>query len=233
MKVAVIGAGGMGGGIARLLVSRHEVAIGSRDPQRGTHWRRSSARRREAANAEAARDAEVVFLTLPWVAVDETLRQLGDLTGKVLVDVTNPYIGGGLQLHEDSSDAELIQEKAPSARVVKGWNTGFSSVLPGLRWPSGLGSPGRGRRGGEGDRRRASTRHGFRSGRLRPRSWARATLSACWGSWAPSGRATAGATGPSRCSTADQALCSGRAQGGRTWARRTPWAPARETTGGC
>jgi hypothetical protein len=70
--------------------------------------------------AEAAKDADVVFLTVPWVAVDETLSQVGDLTGKVLVDVTNPYVGGGLQPHEDTSDAELIQEKAPAARVVKG-----------------------------------------------------------------------------------------------------------------
>lgn len=129
MKVAVIGAGGMGGGIARLLVSRHEVAIGSRDPQRGASLAKKFGAASGGSYAEAAKDADVVFLTLPWVAVAETLSQLGDLTGKVIVDVTNPYVGGGLQLHEDSSDAELIQEKAPTARVVKGWNTVFSPVL--------------------------------------------------------------------------------------------------------
>jgi predicted dinucleotide-binding enzyme len=35
MRVAVIGAGGMGGGIARLLAGSHEVAVGSRDAAKG------------------------------------------------------------------------------------------------------------------------------------------------------------------------------------------------------
>lgn len=42
--------------------------------------------------------------------------------------LTNPYVRGKLQLHEGSSDAEEIQRKVPQARVVKGWNTIFSSI---------------------------------------------------------------------------------------------------------
>jgi predicted dinucleotide-binding enzyme len=63
------------------------------------------------------------------VALDDTLDNLGDLSGKVIVDVTNPYVDGKLQLHKESSDAEIIASKAPRARVVKGWNTIFSAVL--------------------------------------------------------------------------------------------------------
>lgn len=129
MKVAVIGAGGMGGGIAKLLAPTHEVLIGSRDPEKGGTRAKELGASGGGGYGDVAADAEVVFLTVPWVAVDELIPQLGDLSGKIVVDVTNPYVDGALKLHPDSSDAEEIQKRAPSARIVKGWNTVFSPVL--------------------------------------------------------------------------------------------------------
>jgi predicted dinucleotide-binding enzyme len=129
MRVAVIGVGGMGGGFARALADMHEVFVGSRDPEKAAAFAQEVGAARGGSYTEAATDAEVVFLTVPWVAVDETLPQLGDLTGKVLVDVTNRYIDGRLELFEGTSNAEEIQKMAPSARVVKGWNTIFSPVV--------------------------------------------------------------------------------------------------------
>jgi predicted dinucleotide-binding enzyme len=129
MKVAIIGAGGMGGGIAKLMAAKHEILVGSRDPEQAVKKANELGAARGGGYGDVAAEAEVIFLTVPWVAVDETLAALGDLAGKILVDVTNPYVGGRLQLHADSSDAELIQEKVPRARVVKGWNTVFSPVL--------------------------------------------------------------------------------------------------------
>ncbi|MGH2740329.1 MAG: NADPH-dependent F420 reductase [Actinomycetota bacterium] len=128
MKIAIIGAGGMGGALARSLVPRHDVIIGSRDPERATSLAKELGASSGGSYTEAAKDAEVVFLAVPWVAVDETLGDLGDLRGKVLVDITNPYVDGEVKLHEDSSNAEEIQKKTPGARVVKGWNTIFSPV---------------------------------------------------------------------------------------------------------
>jgi 8-hydroxy-5-deazaflavin:NADPH oxidoreductase len=129
MRVAVIGAGGMGGGIAKLLAGSHEVTVGSRDAAKGEPQAKELGVVRGGGQADAVRDAEVVFLTVPWPAVDETLGELGDLTGTVVVDVTNPYVGGSLRLHEGTSDAELIQRKIAGARVVKGWNTVYAPVL--------------------------------------------------------------------------------------------------------
>lgn len=129
MKIAVIGAGKMGGGFAKALASKHEVAIGSRDKERGASLAKEIGAKTGGGYADATSDAEVVFLTVPWPAVDETLAELGNLSGKVLVDVTNPYVGGNLQLHDGTSNAEEIQRKVPTARVVKGWNTIFAPVL--------------------------------------------------------------------------------------------------------
>ena len=129
MKIAVIGAGKMGGGFAKALAPKHEVAVGSREPERGSMQAKEMGAAKGGSYADATTDAEVVFLAVPWPAVDQTLAELGDLAGKVLVDVTNPFVGGKLQLHESSSNAEEIQRKVPKARVVKGWNTIFAPVL--------------------------------------------------------------------------------------------------------
>jgi NADPH-dependent F420 reductase len=128
MKVAIIGAGNMGRGLGRSMALKHDVIVGSRDPQKAGAVAGEIGASRGAGYADAAAEADVVFLTVPWSAVEETLEALGDLTGKVVVDVTNPYVGGGLKLHEDSSDAEEIQKRAPGASVVKGWNTIFAPV---------------------------------------------------------------------------------------------------------
>ena len=129
MRVAVIGAGGMGGGIARLLADPHDVLIGSRDPGRAADTATDLGAAGGGAYGDVASEAEVVFLTVPWAAIDETLSQLGDVAGKILVDVTNPYVNGALRLHEGSSNAEEIQKRVPDAHVVKGWNTVYAPVL--------------------------------------------------------------------------------------------------------
>jgi predicted dinucleotide-binding enzyme len=129
VKVAVVGGGKMGSGIAKLLTPTHEVRIGSRDRERGAALASQLGAASGGTYADAVGGAEVVFLAIPWLSVEETLRMLGDLAGKVIVDITNPYVDGKVKLHDGSSNAEEIQKLAPTARVVKGWNTVFSQVL--------------------------------------------------------------------------------------------------------
>ncbi len=69
---------------------------------------------------------------MPWWGVDDTLAELGDLGGKILIDVTNPYTDETYtRQHEfpDSSGAEEIQKKAPGAGVVKCWNHVFAQIV--------------------------------------------------------------------------------------------------------
>ena len=128
MNVAIIGAGRMGGSFARALAGRHDVRIGSRDGIRGAELAKALGATSGGSYAEAAAGADVIFLTVPWAGVGEALPELGDLSGRVVVDVTNPYVDGRLQLHDTTSDSEEIQRMAPGARVVKGWNLVFSEV---------------------------------------------------------------------------------------------------------
>jgi NADPH-dependent F420 reductase len=130
-RVAVIGTGRMGTGLARRLAAAgNEVRVGSRDRERGRAKAEEVGAAFGGTCTAAASNAEVVVLAVPWTAVHETLVALGDVEGTVLVDVTNPF-------REKDADgpctcesgAEQIQGFAPGARVVKGWNHVDSTLL--------------------------------------------------------------------------------------------------------
>jgi 8-hydroxy-5-deazaflavin:NADPH oxidoreductase len=121
MRIAVIGTGRMGTGLATgFAKAGHEVVFGSRDPSSANEAVQEAGATGVASYAEAVNGADVVVLAVPFVALDETVPQLGDLSGTVVVDITNPYVGGSIQ--QDVNTTEHIQGLAPGALVVKGWN---------------------------------------------------------------------------------------------------------------
>jgi NADPH-dependent F420 reductase len=122
VKVAIIGTGRMGRGFATALAPKHQVTVGSRDPNRARQVASVTGAARGATYAEAAADAEVVILAVPWPAMDDTLGQLGELDQTVVVDVSWPSRKSEREALKGSSTAEQIQQRLPRARVVKGWN---------------------------------------------------------------------------------------------------------------
>ncbi len=129
MRIAIIGTGTMASGFARLLSDKHEVWVGSRDTERGKQAADQVGATGGGSYADVIVDAEVMILAVPWTAVEETLAQLGDLSGKVVIDITNPYTDKGFDPPQDSSTGEEIQKLIPGAKVVKGWNHVFGSTL--------------------------------------------------------------------------------------------------------
>jgi 8-hydroxy-5-deazaflavin:NADPH oxidoreductase len=122
VRIAVIGTGKMGRGFAQALAPTHEVVVGSRGPARAAATASTAGAAGSGTYADAAANAEVVILTVPWEAMDETLGQLGDLAGTVVIDVSYPYNKREREALRGRSTAEAIQEQLPSARVFKGWN---------------------------------------------------------------------------------------------------------------
>jgi 8-hydroxy-5-deazaflavin:NADPH oxidoreductase len=61
----------------------------------------------------------------------DALRSLGDLRGKVIIDITNPLTADymGLTIGHNTSAAEEIAKAVPDAEVVKSFNTVFAQVL--------------------------------------------------------------------------------------------------------
>ena len=122
MRIAIIGTGKMGRGFAQALAPTHEVVVGSRDPDRAAATASRTGAAGGATYADAAKDADVVILTVPWTAMDQTLRQLGDLPVTVVIDVSYPNSKREREALRGRSTAEAIQQQLPSARVFKGWN---------------------------------------------------------------------------------------------------------------
>jgi 8-hydroxy-5-deazaflavin:NADPH oxidoreductase len=76
--------------------------------------------------AEAAARSRVVVLAVPWSAAEDVVRGLGDLSGKIIVDPTNPRVmaaDGFADYPVDDSNAERIARLAPGAQVVKAFST--------------------------------------------------------------------------------------------------------------
>ena len=121
MKIAVIGKGNVGAALGgRWAAAGHEVVYGVRDPAKGGGPGGTA-----ATVADAARAAEVVLLAVPWDAARAALASAGDLTGKVLLDCTNPLTPdlSGLTVGTTSSGGEQVAGWAKGARVVKIFNT--------------------------------------------------------------------------------------------------------------
>ena len=94
MEIAIIGAGNVGAALATAWSrAGHSIRLGVRDV--GKHQGLINKTGAEGlAPAEAAQGAEVIVLALPYAAVEPTVRGLGPLGGKILIDATNPLTVG-------------------------------------------------------------------------------------------------------------------------------------------
>lgn len=136
-RIAIIGSGRIGGGLARAWVrTGHAVTFGARRPdaEELTALAKELGARR-AGLEEAARGAEVVVLAVPFRALDEVVPALGDLRGKVVIDCTNA-VGPGMTpvFGNDTSAAEVLQERLPGAYVFKSFNAQGAENLAAPRY---------------------------------------------------------------------------------------------------
>ncbi|HEY0919118.1 NADPH-dependent F420 reductase [Devosia sp.] len=133
MSIAILGTGNMAKGLAGVFdAAGYDVVIGSRDPLRAAETARTIGPRVAGTGlAEAAAGADTIVLAVPFDGVADVLAAAGDLSGKVVIDITNPLTAdyAGLTIGHSTSAAEEIARLVPGARVVKAFNTVFAGVL--------------------------------------------------------------------------------------------------------
>lgn len=128
MRIAIIGIGNVGGALAQGLAGKgHDLVLGARRPDAPEVAALAAATGATAAlPAAAAATADLVILALPWTSAEAAVRDLGDLSGRIVIDCTNPLgmtaDGLGLTMGFTTSGGETVAGWLPGTRVVKTLN---------------------------------------------------------------------------------------------------------------
>ena len=128
--IAMIGTGEVSQALGpRMAALGHQVVYGSRSPARAEVQALVAETGSDASattQAEAAAQADIVVIAVPWDVAEEVVLNLGDLSGKIIIDPINPRMirdDGLMDYPTYTSNAERIQNLAPQAHVVKAFNT--------------------------------------------------------------------------------------------------------------
>ena len=98
-RIAVIGTGGIGSALAGLFSRHgHDVVLGSRVPKAAERQARSLGATGVFDYRTAARKADLLCFCIPWEHSASAISQLGDMSGKVLIDPSNPEAADGRSL---------------------------------------------------------------------------------------------------------------------------------------
>jgi 8-hydroxy-5-deazaflavin:NADPH oxidoreductase len=127
MRIAIMGAGNVGGGLAvGLAQAGHEIVFGVRDSRSDKARAALGAVSGSLATtpAEVVQDADVVIFALRWDAARETAGELPDMDGRVVIDAMNRFSGDPTR-----STAQDLADLLKGAKVVKAFNTtGFENM---------------------------------------------------------------------------------------------------------
>lgn len=132
MKITVVGTGNMGSAFAKQLsAAGHIVRITGRDISKASTLAAQFENVSAYPAAEALGDSDVVVVATAYEDAVKALKSLGDLSDKVVIDITNPLSADymSLTIGHVTSASEEIARAVPQANVVKAFNTLFAHVL--------------------------------------------------------------------------------------------------------
>jgi len=134
MKIGIIGTGHMGSALrSALSKTEHELFIGSRDPEKfaDIKERTKSAEMIFSSNEEAVKKSEIIFLSVRWRDTLDAISTLGNLDGKIIVEISNPFSEDmdGTIFDSTTSAAEELSRHLPGAKIVKAFNHIFADIV--------------------------------------------------------------------------------------------------------
>jgi hypothetical protein len=134
MKIGIIGTGHMGSALRKALSrTGHEILIGSRDPEKAAKVGENS----KSINTiycnyeETVKRSDVIFLAVRWRDTLDAIPALGNLDGKILIEISNPFSDDmdGLVFDSSTSAAETLSRHVPGAKIVKAFNHLFADIV--------------------------------------------------------------------------------------------------------
>jgi 8-hydroxy-5-deazaflavin:NADPH oxidoreductase len=135
MAIGIIGAGRIGSALASHLTrAGYEVVLAnSRGPAslaQVVAYLGSNAR---AGTSSLAAAQPVVILAVKWANLPDIVQDLPSISGKIVIDASNPYLEKDGQLVvadlEGRTSSEIVAELLVGAKLVKAFNTLLASVL--------------------------------------------------------------------------------------------------------
>lgn len=133
--IAVIGTGNVGMALGTEFAAQgHTIVYGSRQPdslKAQDLVTKTGDGTSAALPPDAVAKAEIVVLAVPGMVVADVVAALGNLAGKIVIDVTNPLVvvdGLKFEYGVETSNGEIIQALVPDAHVIKAFNT--------ISWPT-------------------------------------------------------------------------------------------------
>ena len=125
MRIGIVGAGRIGGGIARQLgAAGHEIMLSfSRDPAALEALAAAIGHDAHAGPpSKAVGFGEVVVVSVPWSVLPDALQRAGSLAGKIVIDTTNQFGAPPLPA-EGETGAHFNARRMTGGRYTKSFNT--------------------------------------------------------------------------------------------------------------
>jgi predicted dinucleotide-binding enzyme len=129
MRIGIIGKGNVAGCLGPLWGSRgHQIVYGVKNPDHADVTRLvgcSGSQAIAVTLAELSPLVDIILLSVRWRDVSGVIRELGCISGKLLIDCITPIEPGKKELlfGYSTSAAEEIAAMAPGASVVKAFDT--------------------------------------------------------------------------------------------------------------
>jgi 8-hydroxy-5-deazaflavin:NADPH oxidoreductase len=131
MRIAIIGAGNVGGGLGRAFAAvGHDVVFGVRDPD-STKTLAALAEIPDAvaeSPTDAVRDADIIVVALRPVGLTRVAAEIGPLAGRIVIDAMNRFDGD-----PSRSTTDDLAELLPGAKLAKAFNTIGAENFPTAR----------------------------------------------------------------------------------------------------
>jgi 8-hydroxy-5-deazaflavin:NADPH oxidoreductase len=131
--IGIIGAGNIGAAFARIL-ARNGIAAtiaNSRGPETLASLTEELAPHITAGTIEAAAQADIVLIAVPWSKLPSALAGLPNWNGRIVIDANNPIeapLFKPADLHGRLS-TEIVAGLVPGAMVVKAFNHLLAALL--------------------------------------------------------------------------------------------------------